>query len=815
MTSGSAAVKFKWAWAALLVAKIVLAWRLPLFGDEAFYWQEGQHLAWAYSDLPGLTAWLARVGVDVAGTHPLGLRWPFLFIGAIVPWIAVRIARREWGGEAGWHAGLFALALPLSGWLGTLALPDAPLVLACLLALDATCALLRRVSAGALVELAVALCAGALTHYRFAPAVLAGFVGLLLLPRGRALLREPVLYVPLALGVLAWAPVLLWNQAHHGAGVEFQLLERHPWKLHGGGESWPLVQALAVTPGLFLLALGTGRWLWRAWRGDRDDVAGVFLGVALVSVLGYFVLAFFADTERVSFHWPLAGWLGMLCAAPGVFAGWSRGARRATWALALAGHAVVLVALLAFSLPDGRARLADSSVYPDNFAGWSEVAAAVHRSGARGTRVVADNFMLGAQLGFARDDASLPVLDHPLNHKHGRAAQLQQWGLQRQGRADLGAGPLLLVVEDTARPLKERLAGYRDLCERLGPLPPPRVVNVDHGRKRFLLYRIAAWGAGGRCELPALAWIDTPVAGAVVAGTLRVEGWAFRDGGGLRGVEVMLDGVVRARADYGRPMPNVAAYWGGSTDPNQPRVGFAAELDLRDVAAGTHWLGLRLHGSDGRVEDWAEQRLVVRQGARGATFARVTGRAMRALRQGEAGLAQRLGQVDQRQADERGRVAGVDGFEQADAQAFALEAAGAIVGLLGVEVALDLGRVQAPEHDFGAIAEMEGAAGVLAQQAGGRMEHHAAARGGGQLVGGPFEAARLAQDLAVDLGDLVRADHPGLRRAPGDGLALGRGEALRERGRRLADVRGLVDIGARHVEGDAQALQQLAPVSRG
>jgi 4-amino-4-deoxy-L-arabinose transferase-like glycosyltransferase len=612
MTSGSAAVKFKWAWAVLLVAKIVLAWRLPLFGDEAFYWQEGRHLAWAYSDLPGLTAWLARLGVDVAGTHPLGLRWPFLAIGAAVPWIAVRIARREWGEAAGWQAGLFALALPLSGWLGTLALPDAPLVLACLLALDATCALLRRVSAGALVELALALAAGALAHYRFAPAVLAGLVGLLSLPRGRALLREPVLYVPLAIGLLAWLPVLSWNQAHHGAGVEFQLLERHPWKLHAGGESWPLVQALAVTPGLFVLALATGRWLWRAWRDDRDAVAGVFLGVASVSVLGYFVLAFFADTERVSFHWPLAGWLGLLCAAPVVFAGWPRGARVATWTLAVAGHAVVLAALLAFSTADGRARLADTRVYPDNFAGWTEVSAAVREAAPPGTRVVADNFMLGAQLGFALGDASVPVLDHPLNHKHGRAAQLQQWGLQRQRRADLGGGPMLLVVEDTARPLKQRLAGYHDLCERLGPLPAPRVLDVDHGRKRFLVYRIDALVAGGRCELPALAWIDTPVAGATVSGTVRVEGWAFRDGGGLQAVEITLDGRVRARAAYGRAMPNVAAYWRISDDPNQPRVGYAADLDLRDVAPGTHWLGLRLHGSDGRVEDWPEQRLVVR-----------------------------------------------------------------------------------------------------------------------------------------------------------------------------------------------------------
>ncbi|MFX5697250.1 hypothetical protein ABTE35_19400, partial [Acinetobacter baumannii] len=58
-------------WTLVLAAKIALAARLPLFVDEAFYWQEGQHLAWAYSDLPGLTAWLTRLGVELGGTHPL------------------------------------------------------------------------------------------------------------------------------------------------------------------------------------------------------------------------------------------------------------------------------------------------------------------------------------------------------------------------------------------------------------------------------------------------------------------------------------------------------------------------------------------------------------------------------------------------------------------------------------------------------------------------------------------------------------------------------------------------------------------------
>jgi hypothetical protein len=54
-------------------------------------------------------------------------------------------------------------------------------------------------------------------------------------------------------------------------------------------------------------------------------------------------------------------------------------------------------------------------------------------------------------------------------------------------------------------------------------------------------------------------------------------------------------------------MPNVATYWRDSTDPNHPRVGFRARVAVAGLAPGVHWLGLRLHGGDGAVEDWPEQ----------------------------------------------------------------------------------------------------------------------------------------------------------------------------------------------------------------
>ena len=77
-------------WTIVTVVKVAIAARLPLFVDEAFYWQEGQHLAAAYSDLPGLTAWLTRLGVELGGHHVLAVRAPFLLIAAVLPWLVAR-----------------------------------------------------------------------------------------------------------------------------------------------------------------------------------------------------------------------------------------------------------------------------------------------------------------------------------------------------------------------------------------------------------------------------------------------------------------------------------------------------------------------------------------------------------------------------------------------------------------------------------------------------------------------------------------------------------------------------------------------------
>ena len=593
-------------WTVVTAIKLVVAARLPLFVDEAFYWQEGRHLALAYSDLPGLTAWLARLGTEIGGQHVLALRAPFLLLAALMPWLAVRIGTRWFGATAGWQAGSLLVLMPLSGTLGLLALPDVPMAMATLLCVGAGARLLQRVDAAGAAQLALGLALGALSHYRFVGVIGVGCIALLLLPQGRLLLRDPRVWAALAVGAAAWAPLLAWNLANADAGLRFQMVDRHPWTFQASGAWFVLVQSLLVTPLLFAAMVWAVIDAWGRSAPAQAQLRYLAL-LGGLSTLGFLMLGFFADVERVSFHWPLPGYLALLVIVPGLLARWPAVWRRATWALTAAGLWVVLGGYLVVSVPAWRAQLAASKYYPSNFAGWDQLEAAVREQLASmpaGTQVLADSFKSGAELGFALDDARIQVLDHPLNHRHGRAPQLRLWGLHSDGSRH---GPQLLVVGASEVRYRDLLRYYHELCRQVGPLPAPRVVNVDHGRQRFLLFALPAARASGPCTTPAFAWIDAPGEGARVGRSFVVEGWAFKDGVGIERVEVLLDGAVVAQAEYGLPSPGTADYWQVSNDPNHPQVGFRAQVDAPGQQPGTRWLGLRLHGQDGSVEDWSEQ----------------------------------------------------------------------------------------------------------------------------------------------------------------------------------------------------------------
>jgi len=480
------------AFAALLVLKCMVAATMSPFGDEAFYWLESRHPAWGYSDLPPLTAWLIWLGEHVAGHGLVGMRWPFLLLGSMLPWVVVAFGRRAFDACAGWQAGLLCLALPLASTFGVMAMPDVPLTLAIAVALHA---LLRAMDDDRLRDwllLGVAMAVAWLTHYRAAMAMLAGFLLLVSTPRGRAQWRRGGLWLALGIAALGLLPLAVSNWRQHGAGLAFQLVDRNPWRFHADALVQPLEQAVACTPVLYVVLLWAlwCSWRRRAERAPWDLVAWTSLGF----LAPYFLFGLFADDLRFRAHWPLPGYLPLLAALPALCRGAGRGWRVATvtgGVLGLLGTLLGLGYLALAASPQGADVLSSSKAFPTNFVGWRESAAEARTLLERKNAVlVADNFMLAAELEFQLPGRG-PVyaLDSTFNIKHGRAAQLAIWRLDEAGLRAAHAGePMLLVVSEVMRE-RDKLDRLGAIC---GSIEAPQLVArrvLFGGRKSFAYYR--------------------------------------------------------------------------------------------------------------------------------------------------------------------------------------------------------------------------------------------------------------------------------------------------------------------------------------
>ena len=608
----------------IALLKLLFAAMLDLYSDEIFYWQASTRPALAYSDLPFMAALLSGSGTFLFGPSAFAVRSLFLLLGSAIPfivyWVALPLMPRQQAREAA----ALTLCLPLGAFLGLLAVPDVPLLFFGLLLAGCLERATRLDSLKFWVATGLVAALGVSTHYRFALYIVAAFSYLLVFPDQRRHWKTLGLWIAVALLVLGLYPAVAFNLGNQLSGIDYHLLERHPWEFQIEGLLHPLKQAVLVTPLLYMALLYTLLVLLRQAR-KGDSRRGLFALLALVNLSVYLVLAPWTDSTRTSIQWPLSGYLPLLLFLPETLKelhtklGNRFGTTAATRLLILAvgigftGSVAALLGVGSQSLQDQLRPLVGRGVLSNKMAGWSElgshVSAFLNRNEMSDvTLIVTDNYYTGAQLELSlQNDVRIYNIDDDKAARDGRAFQYVLWGNNQDGLSAEVGDSALFITEDSTLTVPDKIKALTRACTQFERLTFVEQLILFDGEKSFSFYHGHNVGGGSAthvCPRPSLGWVDQPAAGTTIDSVLTVSGWIINEGWGVDTIEVLLDGESLGTAWYGISRPDVVTAMQVKTDLNAPNVGFEFSINSSEIPAGKRKLSLRTRGISGETQNF-------------------------------------------------------------------------------------------------------------------------------------------------------------------------------------------------------------------
>ena len=314
-----------WSVVAIVTAlRLIFAARLPLTGDEAYYWEWSRRLAAGYTDHPPAIAF-AIAAFAWLGVTPFAVRVPFVLCGAGAAFAcagaANELARDR---RAGAIAAIGITLAPITNVAFATATPDGPYALFWALTLYAAARAYRIGSWLRYGALGGAL-GGALLSRLFALALLFGIV-----VWGR---NRSKTWIAAATALVIWSPFLWWNANHHWISFAFALVQRHE------------LQVQPLRP-LFLYALGAlafspGFWIAATVAAARPKYA-LTAWTALPLCIALLLLAL---RERVEIYWFIGPYVSLCVAVGCMYSQWNAARRRVLgrWIVAPAAFLTAVV----------------------------------------------------------------------------------------------------------------------------------------------------------------------------------------------------------------------------------------------------------------------------------------------------------------------------------------------------------------------------------------------------------------------------------------------------------------------------------------
>jgi len=474
--------------AAATVVRLFFAVHLRLGDDEAYYWEWGQYPDLSYLDHPPMIGWIGGLFSALFGNNEFGVRIGPLLISVLFLVLVYQFVRQLYGDDAlAFQAALLVTLIPLFSAGAFMLLPDAPLSLFWLASLVIFQRLIETGNGNLWFPLGAFWGLGMLSKYNMI--ALPGCIGLFLVLSGRHrywLIRIKT-WLGFGLGILFFAPVLIWNVMRGFPSFTYHLVERN----RGFRFDWEPVQIYLVgqlgylSPLVFFAALVVLWQLGRMALIERDEKALFLFAMSFPYILVFSVAVALSPTGKP--HWPAMGYLTLFCALPWFWrekwrtGGWWKRVLQPIPVLALAAAMTALVLV--------------QSVYPvirmdprldltNDLYGWPETGKVVQQEYERLSRdaptvVITRRLNMAAPLRFYTP-GKIPV--YSISHVN---EQYDIWG--RGTLAGLPRGANAVYVADS-RFSPGRMEGFG--FSRIEALPPIDVFRGGRRVKQFFVFRL-------------------------------------------------------------------------------------------------------------------------------------------------------------------------------------------------------------------------------------------------------------------------------------------------------------------------------------
>ena len=494
----SSAKAFWWLLVAFFLARLIYIRLLPIVPQEAYYWSYAKHLALSYFDHPPMTAWTIALFTAIGGDTPFFIRIGTVIYTTAMLSVLFATTRILFGSDRlALAVGVLCMCTVFIPLTATLATPDPPLLFFWSLLLLAMARLLRTGQARWWYFAGAALGLGMLSKYSAALVVPGIFVWIASDGDRRRWLLTPHPYLALAVGLVLFSPVILWNARNEWASFAFQSSRR----LGEMGAFRPLYffellgsQAALLTPYALLVVLAGWGWTGTHWLRTRDERFGLLFWLAAPTYAVFTAVSF---RSLVKMNWMAPAHISSLIAAAAWLTHSTGGiaAQCRKWAkpgLALA----LLLLLVAHILPLARIVPLDRA---DTWSGWPELTRKVLEMKTEmgpGAFVFSDEYKISSEISF-----------HSLPHEEtcmseilgGNGLQYRFWTKPREriGRDAIFATDNRDVNNTLAR-LKSYFADAR-------PEPPLEIAYGGRTFRTFYLYRCYGYlGVGVPRNSPSL-----------------------------------------------------------------------------------------------------------------------------------------------------------------------------------------------------------------------------------------------------------------------------------------------------------------------